>query len=496
MSVLSQRLALAAALVVTLSACSGREAKMPAPAPPPAPRVASYANVVAQAPPTDDPIHKIRHVIVIMQENRSFDSYFGTFPGADGIPMSDGYPTVCLPNPHRRKCEHPFHDRHDANGGGPHSARNAQADIDHGRMDGFVRQAEAGQRGCLDPHNPACTNSNRPDVMGYHDARELPNYWTYARQFVLQDRMFEPNASWSLPAHLFEVSEWSARCTRHDAPYSCINALDEPGLPPNFMTAPGESRPAPIYAWTDLTYLLHQHGISWGYFIVNGTEPDCENDEDEDCPPIPQNSKTAGIWNPLPYFDTVKHDRELGNIQSIDNFYRDAAKGTLPAVSWVVPSGAVSEHPPALISAGQAYVTSLINAVMRGPDWKDSAIFLAWDDWGGFYDHVMPPTVDVNGYGLRVPGLVISPYARRGYIDHQTLSFDAYVKFIEDDFLSGARIDPTTDGRPDPRPTVRESVPILGDLRNDFDFRQSPRAPVILPEKPATDLVAPGKSRR
>jgi phospholipase C len=126
-------------------------------------------------------------------------------------------------------------------------------------------------------------------------------------------------------------------------------------------------------------------------------------------------------------------------------------------------------------------VTGLIDAIMRGPDWNSTAIFLSWDDWGGFYDHVVPPRVDQNGYGLRVPGIVISPYARRGFIDHQTLSHDAYVKFIEDDFLGGRRIDPKTDGRPDLRPNVRENVSILGDLRKDFDFNQKSRAPEILP---------------
>ena len=125
-------------------------------------------------------------------------------------------------------------------------------------------------------------------------------------------------------------------------------------------------------------------------------------------------------------------------------------------------------------------MTRLVNAVMRSPDWSSTAIFLAWDDWGGFYDHVDPPKVDGAGYGLRVPGIVISPYARRGYVDHQTLSFDAYAKFIEDDFLGGRRLDPTTDGRPDPRPDVRENLPILGNLVHDFDFTQKPRPPVIL----------------
>src|ERR1700694_1604353 len=121
---------------------------------------------------------------------------------------------------------------------------------------------------------------------------------------------------------------------------------------------------------------------------------------------------------------------------------------------------------------------------MCGPNWSSSAIFLAWDDWGGFYDHVVPPRVDENGYGLRVPGLVISPFARQGYIDHQTLSFDAYVKFIEDDFLSGQRIDPATDGRPDPRPDVRENIPQLGNLISEFDFTQNPRGPMVLPLLP------------
>ena len=161
-----------------------------------------------------------------------------------------------------------------------------------------------------------------------------------------------------------------------------------------------------------------------------------------------------------------------------------AKRGTLPAVSWLAPSGKVSEHPPALVSDGQTYVTGLIDRIMRSPDWDSTAIFLAWDDWGGFYDHVPPPTVDGQGYGLRVPALVISPYAKRGYIDHQVLSFDAYLKFIEDDFLGGQRIDPKTDGRPDPRPDVRENAAILGDLRADFDFSQPPRPPLILQPRP------------
>ncbi len=436
-------------------------------------------------------IHKIKHVIVIQQENRSFDSYFGTYPHADGIPMHNGTPTVCVPDPASGACVAPYVDHADVNGGGPHSYKNAIADINGGQMNGFIGQAESGRRGCLDPTDPACTNSANPDVMGYHTGSDIPNYWAYAKDFVLQDHMFEPNASWSLPAHLFLVSEWSALCTEHDNPFSCVNAIQLPGQrPPDFPAVyGGATRDTPIYAWTDLTYLLYKSHVSWGYYVVSGTEPDCENDAAETCAPVAQSSSTYGIWNPLPFFDTVKADHQLTNIQSVDSFYNAAKRGTLPAVSWVVPSGEVSEHPPAPVSFGQSYVTSLINAVMRSPDWSSTAIFLAWDDWGGFYDHVLPPTVDENGYGLRVPGILISPYARRGYIDHQTLSFDAYDKFIEDDFLNGQRLNPATDGRPDPRPDVREDEAILGNLVSEFNFNQRPLPPAVLPVHPQTTLT-------
>ena len=276
------------------------------------------------------------------------------------------------------------------------------------------------------------------------------------------------------------VSEWSAACPPGGAgdPLACKNEIQDV----DSQEALPASTP-PDYAWTDLTYLLHKAGVSWGYYVSPGTEPDCV-DNKPTCPPVAQRVTTPGFWNPLPFFDTVRLDGELGNVQAVSNFYVQAAGGTLPAVSWVIPNGVVSEHGPALVSAGESYVTGLVNAVMAGPDWSSTAIFLSWDDWGGFYDHERPPTVDQNGYGLRVPGIVISPYARKGYVDHQILSQDAYVKFIEDDFLGGQRIDPATDGRPDPRPDVRENEPILGDLRKDFDFSQKPRPPLFLSTTP------------
>jgi phospholipase C len=206
---------------------------------------------------------------------------------------------------------------------------------------------------------------------------------------------------------------------------------------------------------------------------------------------VNQDAKTPGIWNPLPFFDTVKQDGELQNVTGVSHFYEDARAGSLPSVSWITPSGPNSEHPTSLVTAGQAWTTSLINAAMQGPEWSSTAIFLSWDDWGGFYDHVAPPVVDQNGYGLRVPGILISPYARKGYIDQQVLSHDAYVKFIEDDFLGGQRLDPKTDGRPDPRPDVRESASQLGNLVSEFDFSQSPRGPMVLPTSPSPGPASP-----
>jgi phospholipase C len=444
-------------------------------------------------------IHKIRHVVIIMQENRSFDSYFGTYPGADGIPGLGGNPGAvpCVPDPASTRCVRPFHDRQDRSLGGPHSFAAAQADVNGGRMDGFVDEQEKGMAGCAQTFNPACGNGvGNPDVMGYHDGSDIPNYWSYAHNFVLQDHMFESDASWSLPSHLYMVSEWSAYCSLRGDPQSCRSAPENPGYPPDFgrRLVGAAVRTDPSYAWTDLTYLLHKYGVSWNYYVYKGNEPDCDNDAALSCAPVGQNSKTPGIWNPLPYFTDVQQDGQLGNIKSLSDFYADIRRGNLPAVSWITPNGRVSEHPPGLISTGETYVTSLVNAIMQSPEWSSTAIFLAWDDWGGFYDHVAPPRVDDQGYGLRVPGLVISPYAKQGYIDHQTLSFDAYVKFIEDDFLGGQRLDPQTDGRPDPRPDVRENAPQLGDLTADFDFTQQPRPPEILPVRPPTDLLAPART--
>jgi phospholipase C len=416
------------------------------------------SQMVLAAPASATPI---KHIVIIMQEKASCDHYFGTYPGADGPPMVNGVFSACVPDPALKKCIAPFHNRFQINFGGPVSQSASVADVHGGAMDGFIATAEQNSANwvagtCGDPDNRACNI----DVMGYRDAREIPNYWSYAENFVLQDHMYGAVTAHGLPAHLQMLSGWSASCTSI-RPSSCASSLS----PLNAKTP---------NSWTDITYLLQKAGVSWGYYVfepASGPAP---------CGITPAHVYTPYMWNPLPCFVTVQTDGQSGNIQDQTAFAAQAAAGTLPAVSWLAPNWFNGEHQTARLAAGQQYVTNAINAVMLGPNWSSTAIFLVWADWGGYYDHEPPLAVDAQGYGIRVPGLVISPYARRGYVDHQVLSTDAYLKFIEDLFLNGQRLDPQTDGRPDPRPTVRENVAVLGDLMNDFDFSQTPRPPLVL----------------
>ena len=354
-------------------------------------------------------IHKIKHVVIIMQENHSFDNYFGTYPGVDGIPGLAGNPgkVPCIPDPNAGHCDKPYHDIQLTPAGGPHYQQDAVEDIDHGKMDGFVATVESTSAG-LDTDRLGCTANLQPpncaDVLGYHDQREIPNYWSYAKHFVLQDHMFEPAQAWSLVSHLYMMSGWSAQCSDGYKPFTCVADNQFPELPASEqnpteqqvtgaaagLLTPANPYAAPVYGWTDITYMLHRLGVSWRYYIQQGTEPDCETGA-MTCTPVAQVVQTPSIWNPLPAFGDVRQDNQLGNIVNSSELFSDAQNGALPAVSWVIPSGDDSEHPPASIAAGQQHVTNVINAIMKGPDWKSTAIFLAWDDWGGFYDHVLPP---------------------------------------------------------------------------------------------------------
>jgi phospholipase C len=448
-------------------------------------------QLAAAKPPTP-----LKHIIIIMQENRSFDSYFGTFPGANGFPVG-----TCVPldpsNP-GEGCITPFHDPHDANAGGPHRANDQQADLDDGittnKLDGFVyRQTTDTLLNCTSPSQSHCSaeyeGRTRHDVMGYHDSNEIPNYWRYAKDFVLEDNLFESVRSWSWPSHEYLASEWEATCTDYTKASTCTTENDGGNGPDSSTSLP----------WANLFQLLDAHGISWKYYVASGDTPDCD-DGDMDCPPRVQTNMVPSGFNPPGYFGYVQSQGAAYLAEHnppLDQFYLDVKNDTLPKVSWMVPENGISEHPASSITAGMEYVTALINAIGQSHYWKDTAIFLAWDDFGGFYDHVPPPIVDMNtsqqpiqGYGLRVPGIIISAYAKK-QIDHSLYSIDSYATFIEDVFMDGARLDPAALGIPDARPDIRDAltsvtladgtvVPI-GNLMNDFDFnRPTLRAPVVL----------------
>ncbi len=447
-------------------------------------------------------LQKIKHLIFIVQENRSFDSYFGTYPGADGIPS----PLPCLPSQfHPHRCNAPYLTHADKEQAGPYTAPYQVTDIDGGKMDGFVlaREQELGSqcapggnvarravplRAPTDPEAVRQVASCVVDVMGHHDGTDLPNYWAYARNYVLLDHYFESISAWSLPAHLALFSGWAAACSQTDPPDvdSCRSTSTQ-----NVIWLPGQ---APPYLWTDVTYLLWQHGITWTAYLDHGLAAAGGAEPDEKGTP-----GVLSIWDVLPGFETVVDDGQTANAEvNQTQFFSDAAAGTLPQVSWLLPESEDSEHPPYSLKRGVAYTTGLIDAIMSGPDWSSSAIFLVWDDMGGLYDHEPPPyAFDSLGLGIRLPALLISPYAKAGYIDHRVCSSDCFLTLIEDTFLGGERMSQA--GRPDPRPDYRDQEPQYADLAGDFDFKQTARPPLVLRPAPMSllrDEPSPAGARR
>jgi len=297
-----------------------------------------------------------------------------------------------------------------------------------------------------------------------------------------------------MPSHLQLTSEWVAVCKDWNKAMSCRSSL----LWPNPIKV--KHNPNARLPWVNLFQLLDVHNVSWKYYLGQGNEPDCDDDE-MTCDPQAQVSNVPSIWNPMPFYAWTQDQGQAyiaAHNPPVDQFLKDVNSHQLPQVSWIVPIDHYSEHAPGGITGGMEYVTSLVNAIMTSPDyWKNTAIFITWDEWGGLYDHVAPPNVDRNktadpiqGFGLRVPGILISSWARPGLIDHQLYSFDSYATFIENLFAGGARLDPTQLGNPDHRPDIRDELTKvrfvdghtepMGDLLQDFDYRQTPLDPLVL----------------
>lgn len=368
----------------------------------------------------------IQHFVFLMQENHSFDNYFGTRPGVDGIPDGVCMPHLATESTSDPECVEPF----------PVGDRGI-SDLDHtedafieqyagGKMDGFVAANERrGQDGSL--------------AMGYYDDKDLPYYWNIADEYVLFDRFFTSSKSGSVRNHMYAVA-------------------GHPG-------AKGKRESIPDTGWGNIPTIfdrLQESGVSWKFYVqnydplINYRTRESELDGDR---------AAQVIWVPLLAYARFLDDPELNShIVDLDQFYDDAAAGTLPAVSYISPSGN-SEHPPGSIRAGQRFVRGLIGALMRSEVWDSCAFMWTYDDWGGWYDHVAPPQVDRFGYGFRAPALLVSPYARRGYVDSTTLDFTSVLKFIEENWT----LEPLA--RRDARAATFMDV---------FDFTKPPRPAVVL----------------
>lgn len=373
-------------------------------------------------------IDKIQHVIWIMQENRTFDNYFGTYPKADGLP-----PGTCLTSmPGSTHCVRPFHMPSDQPIlDMPHTWEAAHAAENSGKMDAFVY----------------VEGSNF--TMGYYDQRDIPNYWDYAKHYTIADHFFSSFNGPSSNNHLYSVSAQDGGILNFDC---------------TVKDAEKELDDSDGFTFLAIVDLLEKKNVSWKYYVETTPVPPGVPDP---CNFYYPNPKKYSPWSPLPGFASIRNNpQRMARIEALNHYFQDLKQGTLPAVSYIVPDFADSEHPPATPERGMWYVTKIVNALMESPYWKNTAIFITWDDYGGFYDHVPPPQVDGFGFGPRVPAIVISPYAKPDYVSHYTYEFSSVLKFIEERWSLGHM-------------TARDHW--ADDLRDCFNFNQKPSSPDVIP---------------
>ena len=403
-------------LIFTLIGCNSRTAYK------------AVATRVETKPAAGDGIQKIQHIVFLIKENRSFDHYYGTFPGADGATsgkISNGTTVPLTPSPDV----------------GPydigHSWRDAIIAIDGGHM-GKFDQVDAGY---VDGFRYPYTQFVESDI---------PNYFAYARNFVLADRMFSSLAGPSFPNHLYTVAAQSGGAI--DDPHAshfnwgCDSDENQTVIvvkpDGKFATEP------PCFDFQTLADSLEDKHISWKYYA-------------------PSKGQYGYQFSTL---DAIRHIRNSPlweeRVVPDSQFENDAKNGRLPAVSWLITGGA-NEHPPLSTCKGENWTVRELNAVMQGPDWNSTVVFLTWDDFGGFYDHVPPPSVGAYSMGPRVPLLIISPYAKKGYISHTQYDFSSFLKFAERRFNLSALTDDDTRAN---------------DMLDSFDFNSAPQPELLLQE--------------
>ena len=377
---------------------------------------------------------RIKHIVFFIKENRTFDNYFGTYPGANGattavdsegetIPLLRGQDQVL-------DIDTSFEGARDA--------------YDDGKMDQFDLLSSGATTYKTRQGNPYANNSLTQMYQS-----DIPNYWLYARNFVLGDNMFSSVMGPSFPNQLYLIAAQSAGVI-DDPPASTVGwGCDVANEQVKVMSSDGlSSLQNACFDFQTLADELDAQGDSWRYYA----------------PPV----SDGGFGYHWSAFDAIKHIRYGSDWQYVVptlQFMKDAANGSLPTVSWVVAPDWASERPPASVCQGENWTVNMLNKLMRGPDWSSTAVFLTWGNSGGFYDHVPPPQLDDAGLGFRVPLLIISPYAKKGYIDHTLYDYSSMLRFAED--ILGL-------------PALAKRDKGANDMLNAFNFSQKPATPLIL----------------
>ncbi len=371
----------------------------------------------------------IKRVIYLMLENRSFDNLFGRFPGANGtiVGVKFGQEVPLLSAPHWLP------------GDIPHDRAAHLNNVNGGAYDGFA----IGQFG-------------DPWAYTTFDEEKVPVYWSWAREYVLCDRFFASVGGPSYPNHFFFVAGQAGGVL--DNPENIETRVEEGGG--RFKSwgcdAVGENvfvlvkdgqgnltKHDSCFDFRTVPEQLEEAGVPWAYYSPSPTQ-------------------SGYFWNALNGIAGVYHTDlwRPERIRPVDRLVEDIRGGRLPAVTWAVPRFELSDHPPESTCFAQNWTADVVNAVMESEGWEHTAIFITWDEWGGFYDHVPPPEVDQLGFGFRVPTLVISPYARKGYVDDAVGEFSSPLKFIEDNWGL---------------PYLTERIANTHNFEHVFDFSRRPR---------------------
>ena len=388
----------------------------------------------------------IKHVVFVIKENRTFDNMFGLFPDANGVSvgLDQGEPRTLTPAVDRLEMDI------------RHCYDCALQAWNGGKMDGFATISETADEFAYTQFQPG----------------DLPNYWRWASSYVLGDNFFASAQGPSFPNHLYTIAAQSGGT--HENVYQDLDELRERHRDTGLFKAWGcdsmgdayavvvdsegvKKKVPPCFDFLTEGDLLSEAKIPWAYYAATQYQ-------------------NGYLWSA---YDAIRHVREneaywQTHIFPVDGFAEQARAGLLPPVTWVTPRFELSEHPEYSMCHGENWTTEIVNAIMESPEWDSTAIFITWDDYGGFYDHVPPPQVDDFGFGIRVPLLVISPYAREGFVSHQLGEFSSVLRFVEDNW-----------GLTQLTHRDREATPLL----SAFDFERAPRPPDPLPLR--TDCVGP-----